>query len=483
MTIDLRPVFQVIGILLCIVALSMVLPALLDYRDNHAEWRVFAVSCGLTLFAGLLLVLGTQTERQRRTVRQTYLAATFGWLVPALFAALPFIYGPLQMSFTDAAFEAISGLTSTGATVIHGLDGLPRGLLLWRVLLNWLGGLGVIAMAVAVLPNLAIGGMQMFRLEMPGPTERTTSRAKRIALVIFGVYLGLTGGLALLLWGAGMTGFEALAHAMATISTGGFSTSDASIGHFDSRWVELIIVIGMVAGGMPFLLFFQLVQGNAKAFLKDGQLRWYFGLMVLGCLGVSAWLAASRGLAPLDALRSGCFTAISVMTGTGLFTLEYGNWGGLPAAILFFLAFVGGCAGSTSGGVKVFRFQFLFADALVQMRHLLRPHAVLIPTFNRRPIPEEVLASVMGFLFVYALAFAMLSMALAFLGVDFITAISGAASALANLGPGLGNEIGPGGGYAGLPDLAKWLLAGGMLFGRLELFTVLVLFVPTFWKQ
>jgi len=217
--------------------------------------------------------------------------------------------------------------------------------------------------------------------------------------------------------------------------------------------------------------------------LRDGQLRWYFGLMALGCLGVAAWLAASRGMAPLDALRSGSFTAISVMTGTGLFTLEYGNWGGLPAAILFFLAFVGGCAGSTSGGVKVFRFQFLFADALVQLRRLLRPHAVLIASFNRRPIPEEVLASVMGFLFVYALSFAILAMALAFLGLDFITAVSGAASALANLGPGLGGEIGPGGSYAGLPDAAKWLLAGGMLLGRLELFTVLVLFVPGFWRE
>lgn len=465
------------------LAAAMVMPALLDFRDNHAEWRVFAVSSGLTLFAGLLLVLGTETKTQRRNVRQTYLSVTFGWLVPGLFAALPFMYGPLQLSFTDAAFEAVSGLTSTGATVIHGLDGMPRGLLLWRVLLNWLGGIGTIAMAVAILPNLAIGGMQMFRLEVPGPTERASSRARRIASVILSVYLALTGGLALLLWGAGLTGFEALAHAMATISTGGFSTSDASVGHFDNPIAELIIIMGMVAGGLPFLLFFLLIQGNAKAVLKDGQLRWYFGLMAMGCLGVSAWLAASRGLAPLDALRSGSFTAISVMTGTGLFTLEYGNWGGLPAAILFFLAFVGGCAGSTSGGVKVFRFQFLFADALVQMRRLLRPHAVLIATFNRRQIPEDVLASVMGFLFVYALSFAMLSMALAFLGLDFTTAISGAASALANLGPGLGNEIGPGGSYVGLPDTAKWLLCGGMLFGRLEMFTVLVLFVPTFWRQ
>lgn len=481
--IDLRPVFQVIGTLLCVLAVAMLLPVLLDFRDNQAEWRVFAVSAGLTLFAGLLLVLGTRTSQRRRTVRQTYLAAAFGWLVPSLFAALPLIYGPLHLSFTDAAFETISGLTSTGATVIHGLDGLPRGLLLWRVLLNWLGGLGVITMAVAVLPNLAIGGMQMFRLEVPGPAERATSRANRIAVVILTVYAGITGGLALLLWMAGMTGFEALAHAMSTISTGGFSTSDASIGHFNNAAIDVIVIFGMIIGGLPFLLFFQITQGNAKAMLLDGQLRWYFGLMALGTIGVTLWLVGSRGLAPLDALRHGAFTVTSVMTGTGLFTLEYGQWGGMPAAILFFLAFVGGCSGSTTGGIKVFRFQFLFADALVQMRRLLRPHAVLIATFNRRPIPEDVLGSVMGFLFVYALSFAMLAMALAFLGLDFISAITGAASVLANLGPGLGSEIGPGGSYAALPDAAKWLLASGMLFGRVELFTILVLFVPAFWRQ
>lgn len=481
--IDLRPVFQVIGALLCVLAGAMVPPALLDFRDNHAEWRVFAVSAGLTLFAGLLLVLGTQTTPKRRTIRQIYLSASFAWLIPGLFAALPLIYGPLHLSFTDAAFETISGLTATGASVIHGLDGLPRGLLLWRSLLNWLGGLGVIAMAVAVLPNLAIGGMQMFRLEVPGPAERATSRVTRIATVILGAYAGVTGVLALMLWLAGMTGFEALAHAMSTISTGGFSTSDASIGHFNNAAIDVITTLGMVIGGLPFLLFFQLIQGNAKASLRDDQLRWYFGLMTLGAVGVSLWLAGSRGLAPLDALRHGFFTVASVMTGTGLFTLEYGQWGGMPAAILFFLAFVGGCSGSTTGGIKVFRFQFLFADALVQMRRLLRPHAVLIPTFNRRPIPEEVLGSVMGFLFVYALSFAILAMALAFLGLDFITAITGAASALANLGPGLGGEIGAGGSYAALPDAAKWLLAGGMLFGRVELFTILVLFVPAFWRQ
>jgi len=481
--LDLRPVFQVVGTLLGILAVAMLAPALLDFRDGNDEWRVFVVSGGLTLFFGLAMVLGTRAPGCRHGIRQTFLAATFAWVVPPLFAALPLMYGPLQMDFTDAAFETISGLTTTGASNIHGLDVLPRGLLLWRALLNWLGGLGTIAMAVAVLPELAVGGMQMFRLEIPGPGERATTRTARVAWVILAAYGGVTLVLALLLWLAGMSGFQALAHAMATISTGGFSTSDASVGNFDNAAIEMIIMIGMIVGGMPFMLFFQLAKGNGKALLRDGQLRWYFALLALGTMGVSLWLMTSRGLGGLSALRFGAFTVVSVMTGTGMFTVEYGNWGGMPAAILFFLAFVGGCAGSTTGGIKVFRFQFLFADALVQMRRLLRPHAVLIASFNRRPIPEEVLGSVMGFLFVYALSFALLAMALAFLGLDFLTAVTGAASALANLGPGLGSEIGPGGSYAALSDPVKWLLAGGMLFGRLEMFTALVLFVPTFWRQ
>jgi trk system potassium uptake protein TrkH len=481
--IDLRPVLSTLGTLVCILAVAMLLPAMVDFRDGHEEWMVFATSAGLTLFFGLALWLGTRQPSRRRGVRQTYLVVAFAFLVPGLFAALPLVYGPLQLSVVDAVFEAVAGLTATNATVVRGLDALPRGLLLWRALLGWLGGIGVVALGIAVLPELAVGGMQMFRLEVPGPAERATSRGRRIALAILAGYLGATLLLAIALWLAGMTGFEALVHAMGTISTSGASTSDASVGHFDNGAVTVLVTLGMILGGMPFLLFFHVLRGNRKVALRDHQLRWYLALLVLGTLGVTAWLAGSRGLAPLDALRHGAFTVVSVMTGTGHFTLDYANWGGMPAAILFFLAFVGGCAGSTSGGIKVFRFQFLFAEALMQVRRLLRPHAVLIASFNRRPIPEEVLGSVMGFLFVYALGFAMLSMSLAFLGLDFVTAVSGAASALANLGPGLGPEIGPGGSYAGLPDLAKVLLTLGMAAGRIELFAALVLFVPAFWRQ
>jgi len=474
--IDVRPVLRLAGLLLCALAGAMLVPAGLDLHDGHAEARGFVIAAGVTLLFGLVLALGMKTPRADWTTRQIYLAVVAGWVVPLPFAALPFAWGAVALPPVDALFEAASGLTTSGATVIVGLDHLPRGLLLWRALLNWLGGLGVIAMALAVLPALAVGGMQLFRVDLPGSPERAIARGRRIAAEILAVYAALTLLLAFALWRAGLGGFDALAHALSTLSAGGFSTSDASVGHFHNPNAEILLTGGMVASGLPFLLYYRLLRGEARA-LADSQIGWYLSLLGLGGLGIAAWLWISLDRAPAEALRQGAFTVASVMSGTGFFTAPTASWGGLPAAILFFLAFVGGCAGSVSGGLKVFRLQCLFTAAVIQLRRLLRPHSVQIVTFNRRPIAEEVVDSVLGFLFVYALTFALLAMALAFLGLDFVSAIGGSASALANLGPGIG------GGYGGLPDAAKGLLSLGMLIGRVEIFPVLVLFIPTFWRQ
>ncbi|CAA7618816.1 TrkH family potassium uptake protein [Magnetospirillum sp. UT-4] len=481
--IDFRPVLSIVGLVLCLLAAAMAVPTLVDLAAGEPEWQAFLTAGGITLVVGLGLVLGARGHTGALSVRQIYLATGLAWLVPCLFAALPFALAPLGLSTADAVFEATSGITTTGSTVIAGLDRLPSGLLLWRALLQWLGGIGVIVMAITVLPLLNVGGMQMFRIEVVAAHERASPRAARVGSTIVTVYIGLTLVLGLALWGAGMGGFDAMVHAMSTIATGGFSTRDTSLGAFDSAMVELIVGIGMVVGGMQFALFFHLAQGNWRRLAYDQQLRWYLGLMALGGAAVTLWLMGERGLDPLSAVRFGFFTVASVMTGTGLVTMDFSDWSGLSAAVLFFLTFVGGCAGSTAAGIKVFRFQFLFADALMQVRQLLRPHAVMFPTFNRKAIPKDVLGSVMGFIFVYALAFAVLAMALALMGLDFVTALSGAASAIANVGPGLGEVIGPGSTYAALPDAAKWLLAAAMVFGRLEMFALLVLFVPAFWKQ
>jgi len=482
--IDFRPILNIVGWILCLLAASMLVPAAVDSLVGNGQWPSFIASSGITVVAGLGLVLGTHSDtRKPLTIRQAYLAAGLAWLVPSLFAALPFSLGSSALSGIDAFFEATSGLTTTGSTVITNLDHMPAGLLLWRGLLQWLGGVGIVVMAIAVLPVLNVGGMQMFRVEVLSARDRAAPRTARIGSTLIATYVGLTAVMALTLWLAGMNRLDAVVHAMSTIATGGFSNHDASMAYFDSATMDLIVFCGMVLGGMPFMLFFILAQGDWRRVTADQQLRWYLGLMLLSGGAITLWLMDVHGYGLWTALRHGMFTVASVMTGTGLTTIDYDGWAGMPLAILFLLTFVGGCAGSTAAGIKVFRFQLLFANAVVQIRQLLRPHAVMVPTFNTKPIPKDVLTSVMGFIFVYALSFAVLSMLLALLGLDFVTALSAAASSLSNVGPGLGDIIGPGGTFAELPDLAKILLAGGMLFGRLEMVILLVIFVPSFWKD
>ncbi|MBF0394051.1 MAG: TrkH family potassium uptake protein [Alphaproteobacteria bacterium] len=481
--VDSRPVLMVVGLLLVTLALAMSLPAAVDLLIGHPDWMVFAASSALTLFVGLALLLGSRMARPEVAIREVFLLTTLGWVGTATFAALPFAFGAMGLSFTDAFFEAMSGITTTGSSVLAAPQDAPPGILLWRALLQWLGGVGVVVMAMTVLPLLKIGGMQMFRVEAGETHERAMPRAARVTGTIALVYVLLTAVLALSLGVAGLGGFDAIVHAMTTISTGGFSTHEASIAHFDNPLAETLVTAGMVVGGMPFLLVVPLLQGKLRRVLRDDQLRWYLSLLGLSSLTIGGWLWASLGMDPLDALRHGAFTVASFMTGCGFFTLDYTTWSGLPLAILFFLTFIGGCAGSTAAGIKVFRFQVLFANARVQAARLLRPHAVMIANYNGKPISEGVIDSVMGFLFVYMLTFAVLAMLLGMLGLDFMTAMSAAASAVSNVGPGLTAAIGPTGDYAALPAAAKWLLSAGMLLGRLEMFTVLVLFVPAFWRD
>jgi len=481
--VDLRPVLHVVGWLLVLLAAFMLPPLLVDAANGDPEWHTFAVSAGLTVFSGLSLELGMRTRWRGLTVRQVYLVVALGWLGCCAFAALPFAFGRPQLPALDAMFEAVCGLTTTATTILTGLDRQPAGLLLWRALLQWLGGVGTLVMAVAVLPYLRIGGMQVFKVEMAGPGGTTSNRAIRMGATLLAAYTWLTAVLAALLWLAGMGPFDAWLHAMATLSTGGFSTWDGSIGHWNSAAVEIVVTVGMVVGGLPFLLFFSLAQGNFKAMYKNRQVRWYLGVMAAASVAMALWLAIVGGLGALDALRRGAFTTASAMTGTGFVAIDYGTWTGMPAVMLLFLGLLGGCAGSTTGGIKVFRLQMLLADAMAQMRQLRRPHAVVVASFDRVPIPDEARESVMGFLVVYALGFAALAAGLGFLGLDFVSALSGAAGAIANFGPGLGPVVGPGAQLAQLSDGAKILLAAGMLFGRLEMFPLLVLLTPTFWRQ
>ncbi|HVI49939.1 MAG TPA: TrkH family potassium uptake protein [Candidatus Sulfotelmatobacter sp.] len=483
--VDFRPVLLVTGLALTVLALAMGIPAAVDAVHGDNDWLVFMASSSVTLLLGGLLVAANLAGRRKAFgIRQMFLLTVTGWLAASIAGALPFAFSRLHLSPTDAWFEAVSGVTASGSTVLRGLELLPPGILLWRAQLQWLGGAAALLMAALVLPELSIGGMQMFRLESNSAQgERVMGRGTKVAGQMMLVYVFLTGLLTLLLWAAGMSRFPALLHAMSTISGGGFSTSDGSVGAWHKPSVDWVILLGMLLSGAPFMVYLQIFQRRWRQALHNSQLRWYLGLFLLSAVGIGMWLLLTHGVKPLPSIRHGAVTAASVLTGTGHATLDWGSWGGLPVAILFFLSFVGGCAGSTAGGIKVFRLQILFTSAKVQLIRLLRPHSVVLPTYERKPVPDQVRESVLGFLFVYCLSFAVLSMLLGMVGLDFLTALTAATSALGNLGPGLTQTVGPMTSFMHLPDNAKWLLSAAMLYGRMEMFLVIVLFIPDFWKH
>ena len=482
--IDLRPILYIIGILLVTLALAMMVPAVVDAVIGGPNWQVFTVSAAVTLFFAVSLILTTRSRGASLNIRQTFLLTTVCWIFISFFAALPLHFSGLELSFTDSFFETMSGITTTGATVIVDLDKAQPGILLWRALLQWLGGIGIIVVAVAVLPMLQVGGMQLFKTEAFDTPDKVLPRAAQIAGSIGAIYVGMTFIWTAALWGAGMAGFDALCHAMTTIATGGFSTADASVGHWDNATIDWIITLGMIAGSLPFIGYVRFVAGDFGALARDSQVRWFLSILLVSIVWISFWHwqhSLDRGL--LESVRYTAFNTVSIMTGTGYATTDFDSWGGMVRVSMLLLMFVGGCAGSTTCGIKIFRLQVLYASSRTQMLRLLRPHGVFIPYYNGKPIPEAVSESVMGFFFLFMLCFALLAVSLGALDLDFVTAISGAASAIANVGPGLGPIIGPAGNYASLPDAAKWLLSAGMLLGRLELFTVLVLIVPAFWQR
>ena len=480
---DFRPIFLVIGILLATLALIMLVPTAVDGFSGNPDWEVFAISSGVTLFVGVAMALTSRAGAMKLTLRQAFAMTTLSWLTLTFFASLPFAYSELNLSFTDAFFEAMSGITTTGSTVITGLDKAPTGILLWRALLQWLGGIGIVVMAIAVLPMLKVGGMQLFRMESSDQSEKALPRAAQVATAIGVIYLLLSGLCAGAYWLAGMTGFEAIAHAMTTIATGGFSTSDASVAHFNSAAIDMIAVGGMIIGSLPFILYLKTLQGDWRALFSDSQVQSFISLVALLIVFMAGWLWLENGLGPVLALRYATFNIVSIITGTGYATSDFSLWGSFALPVFFFIMFIGGCAGSTTCGIKIFRFQVLYAAARTQIHHLLQPHGVFIPQFNRRPISDEVIVSVLSFFFIWFLSFALLALGLGLLGLDFLTAVSSAATAISNGGPALGPIVGPLGTFQELPDAAKWLLAGGMLLGRLELFTVIVLFSRSFWRD
>lgn len=479
---DFRPVLYIIGILLLVLSMSLILPMAADLYWGNEDWKVFFVCIIITAFFGGALMLSNSGHDFAISIQQAFMLTALSWLALSFFGALPFHFSTLNMSFADAFFEAMSGITTTGSTVIIGLDYAPPGILLWRAILQWLGGIGIILMAMSVMPFLKVGGMQIFRTEL-SENEKVLPRTAQLASSIGLIYVGLTILCALTYMLCGMGTFDALAHSLTTISTGGFSTYDNSLAHFENPYIDITATLFMLIGGMPFVLYLKAVHGDIRPLLRDGQVRWFLSIVCLSVAVTVAYLVMQDHEPPFEAIRRAAFNIVSLITGTGFVHGDYGQWGFFVVSLFFFLMVVGGCAGSTSCGIKIFRFQVLYAVVSVQICKLIHPNGIFIPHYSGRPMPEDVPMSVMSFFFLYALCFSALAAALAYVGLDFLTAMSGAATAISNVGPGLGDIIGPAGTFQPLPDSAKWILSAGMLLGRLEIFTVLVLFHPHFWKH
>ena len=477
------PIIYLIGMLLCILSLFMMIPAFVDWLYGNNDWPAFVGASLLTLFVGAILYLSNRdSTTEHLELRQAFLLTNSAWISIALFGSLPFLLSEIDMSFTDAIFESTSGITTTGATVINNLEATSHGILIWRALLQWLGGVGIIVMALAVLPMLSIGGMQLFKTESYETPDKVVPKAASFAAGISIVYITLTVVWALMLWFAGMPLFDSIAHAMTTLATGGYSTRSDSLAAFNSSSIEIIVIFGMIVGSLPFVHYLAITKKGLKNLFKDDQVKLFLTLIVFVVLIISIYLNLND-IPFLEALRLASFNVISIITGTGFGTSDFNNWGGFPTTILLILMFIGGCAGSTTCGLRMARIQVLVANAKAQISKLIRPHAVVVSYYNQKPKPENVAESVMGFFFLYIISFAVIACLLGGLGLDLITAISGAASAIGNVGPGLGDIIGPSGTYQSIPELGKLFLCAGMILGRLEIFAILVMFSPLFWKN
>lgn len=475
---------KILGMLLMIFSLAMIPPIFVSLLYDDGASYAFVSACSLILITGLVLWYPVRNYRKEMRTRDGFIVVAMFWLVLGSSGSLPLLLSDSPtLSITDAVFESISGLTTTGATVIIGLDHLPKSILFYRQQLQWMGGMGIIVLAVAVLPMLGIGGMQLYRAETPGPMKdnKLTPRITETAKALWYIYLGLTIACAFAYWVAGMNGFDAITHSFSTVAIGGFSTHDASMAYFNSYAIESVAMVFMLLAGVNFSLhFLAWRRTTVKPYFADEEFRTYIKVLtVVGAITVS-YLYFTSTYDGADALHHGLFQAISVGTTTGYTTTDFSFWPGLLPALLIMASFIGGCAGSTGGGMKVMRVLLLLKQGMREVLRLIHPSAQVTVKVGGNALDERVIDAVWGFFSLYVLSYIVMSMVLAATGLDLVTAFSAVAACLNNLGPGLG-EVSQN--YAGLNDLAKWVLCFAMLLGRLEIFTLLVLLTPAFWRR
>lgn len=476
-----RSTLYVLGIFLIGLAGLMMIPAIYDLCISDNTLRVFlrvALTTGLT---GFILALACKPTQFSMKPRQAFLLTTLSWLVVCSVGALP-IWLRLSVSYTDAFFETMSGITTTGSTILTNLDHTDRSVLLWRSILQWSGGIGFIVIAVAVLPFLKVGGMRLFQSESSDWSEKSMPRSGAIAQRICLAYVVITLLCTYAYLMGGMSGFDAINHAMTTVSTGGYSTFDASMGHYHSDFIIWSGTVFMVLSSLPFVLFVRSFRREPCALFQDTQVQAFVLFLLVVWLAMGLWLWRNSDYSLMHAITLAAFNTTSTISTTGFAYGDYTLWGNFSNLLFFFLLFVGGCSGSTAGGIKIFRFQIGGKLLYLQMKQLVHPRACFVQSYNHEHITHDILRSLIGFTFFFILSIAVMSMLLALCGLDFITSLTGATTAVANVGPGLGEIIGPAGNFSTLPAAAKWILSMGMLLGRLEVITVLVLFTPVFWK-
>ena len=475
---------RILGILLMIFSLSMLPPIVVSIIYDDHQITAFLHAFIITLGVGVIVWLPVRNLKKELRVRDGFVVTVLFWLVLSISGSIPlFLSDALDLQYVDAYFESLSGLTTTGATVITGLDHLPKSILWYRQQLQWFGGMGLIVLAVAILPMLGIGGMQLYRAETPGPVKdsKLTPRITETAKALWYIYLGLTTACALAYWGAGMTLFDAICHSFSTIAIGGYSTHDASIGYFDNSMIELIAILFMFVSGVNFALHFTAWRSNSwVTYIQDPEFRFYGALMLLVALVTIAILYFTGTYGLSDSIIRGLFEVVSIATTTGFATADFTSWPFVLPFLLFLVAFVGGCAGSTGGGMKAIRVLLIYKQGLREVKRLIHPNAIIPVKLGKKPVPDRVLEAVWGFFSVYLFVFVVLLLLLLATGLDQVTAWSAVGASINNLGPGLGDVSAH---YGDIPNTAKWILCFAMLMGRLEIFTLLILFTPSFWRN
>ena len=477
-----KTVFFTLGILQVILGLAMIIPIIIQFIYNELD-SSFISSGIITIIFGILFFLSNLDHDKKLNLPQAFLLTALSWLSIAVFGSLPFIFSNLELNITDAFFESMSGITTTGSTIITNLNVAPKSILLWRAILQWLGGIGIIVMAITLMPIMNVGGMQLFKISSNDTAEKILPKSKEISLRLIFIYSVLTFSCAFFYKIFGMNFFDSLTHSMTTIATGGFSNYNQSIGYFDSILIETTAMIFILLGSLPFIAYLKFLNGNKKIFFSDTQIKTFFKVVFFSIIILFIYLLILNQSLLEISIRSVAFNVISILTGTGYVTKDFNQWGDFPLIFFLILMFIGGCAGSTACGIKIFRIQLLYHFLTNQLKKIIYPRGVFVIKYDKNNIDDKFMSSVISFIFLYIVIFFILTAILSLTGLDFITSISGAATSISNVGPGLGETIGPNGNFSSLSNSSKWALSLGMILGRLELFAILVLFIPSFWRR